>query len=89
MTDFQVKISKEAHSLKKEDGIKSIIVIRQPYAYLEKELRNVFKGQDDIKVILDKRQGERRKEPKAVESDRRKSDRRTPKENLVEVVIST
>ena len=89
MTDFQIKISKEAQSLIKGDGIKSIIVIRQPYAHLENELRNVFKGQDDVKVILDKRHGERRKESKAVAADRRKSDQRTPKEDLVEVVIST
>ncbi len=89
MTDFQVKISKEVHSLKKGLGIKSVIVIRQPYAHLEKELRAVFKGQDDVKVILDRRYGERRKRMKAVAADRRKSDQRTPKEDLVEVVIST
>ncbi len=84
-----MRISKETRSSKEESGIKSIIVVQRPYAYLEKELRNAFKGQDDVKVILDRRQGERRKTTKAVAVDRRKADRRTPKEDLVEVVIST
>jgi len=87
MPKFSMRIAKKSLS-SEESGIKSIIVIQQPYAHLEKELRTAFKGQEDVKVILDKRYGERRKKPKAVTVDRRKSDRRIPKEGLVEVVIS-
>ena len=65
------------------------IVIRQPYAHLEKELRRAFKGQEDVKVIVDKRNGERRTSRQPLELERRRADRRTPKEELVEVVIST
>jgi len=65
------------------------IVIMQPYARLENELLSAFKGQKDVKVILDRRHEERRKRPQAVAIDRRKTDRRSPKEELVEVLIST
>ncbi len=65
------------------------IVVMRPYARLEKELRSTFKGQEDVKVILDKRSGERRERLQAVSKDRRMADRRRPKEELVEVAIST
>jgi len=61
----------------------------RPYAHLERELRNTFKEEDDVKVILDKRYEERRTSQQAVEVERRHADQRQPKEELVEVVIST
>ena len=64
------------------------IIIHRPYAHLEKELRRAFKGQEDVKVTVDKRNGERRTSPQPVAADRRRADRRTPKEELVEVVIA-
>lgn len=89
MPKFSLRIAKKSLS-SEESEIKSTIVIQQPYAHLEDELRTVFKGQEDVKVILDRRYGERRIRPKDVTTvDRRKSDRRNPKEDLVEVVIST
>ena len=87
-TKFQIKIDKAGHSSKEGAGIMTIVVMR-PYAHLEKELRNAFKGQEDAKVILDKRYGERRKGLQDIAVDRRKDDRRRPKEGLVEVMIST
>ncbi|MBA7708659.1 hypothetical protein ES703_117562 [subsurface metagenome] len=53
------------------------------------KLQSAFKGQEDIKVILDNRYLERRKSRQAVAINRRKAGRRRPKEELVEVVIST
>lgn len=88
MPKFSMKIAKKSLS-SEESEIKSIVVIQQPFAHLEKELRTAFKGQEDVKVILDRRYGERRKRPKAITVDRRKADRRYPKEQLVELVIST
>jgi len=35
------------------------IIIRQHYAYLEKELCSTFEGQEDVKVIVDRRYGQR------------------------------
>ena len=85
---LQIKIDKVAHSSKEGAGTMTIVIMR-PYAHLEKELRSVFKGQEDVKVISDKRYGERRKRLQDIAKDRRKDDRRHPKEELVEVAIST
>ena len=83
-----MRIAKKAY-LPEEGAGTMTIVIMQPYARLEKELLSAFKGQKDVKVILDRRCGERRKRPKAVAIEHRKADRRRPKEELVEVAIST
>ncbi len=76
-------------SLPEESAGMMTIVIQRPYARLEKELRSAFKGEDDVKIILDKRSGERRKRLQAVSKDRRMADQRRPKEELIEVAIST
>ncbi len=88
MPKFSLGISKKPLS-SGESEIKSTIVIQQQYAHLEKELCAVFKGQEDVKVIMDRRYGERRERRKAVKVDHRKSNRRSPKEELAELVIST
>jgi hypothetical protein len=62
------------------------IVIRRPYAHLEEELRP-FEEQGDIKVVVDKRRGERRVGPGRPPVDRRSADRRREKEELIEIVI--
>ena len=69
------------------DGMMSII-IQRPYAFLEKELQSAFKGQKDVKVIVNGRYGERRGEIKPATTERRRTDRRRPKEELVEVLLS-
>jgi len=81
-----MKISKKAHLSEENAGLMTI-VIRRPYAHLENELRNAFKGRDDVKVIVDRRFGERRKKQKSVSAERRKADRRSQKEELVEVIL--
>jgi hypothetical protein len=83
-----MRIAKKAQLSEEEAGIMTIVVHRA-YAHLERELRSAFKGQEDVKVILDRRQGERRKNTKAVGKERRKADRRYLKEEIVEVVVST
>ena len=55
---FTMRIAKKAHLSEEEAGIMTIVVHRA-YAHLERELRRAFKGQKDVKVILDKRHGER------------------------------
>ncbi len=83
-----MRIAKKDSLPEESAGMMTIVVMR-PYARLEKELRSSFKGEDDVKVILDKRYGERRKRLQAVTKDHRMADRRHPKEELVEVAIST
>ncbi|MFQ5520187.1 MAG: hypothetical protein ACE5FK_02215 [Candidatus Methylomirabilia bacterium] len=64
-----------------------VIVVRQSYAYLEEELRKVFDEQADVRVIVDRRHGERRASRQPVAAERRQADRRRSKEVLVEVAI--
>ncbi len=63
------------------------VVIRAPYAHLERELRRVFEGQDDVRVLVDRRAGERRTSRRSVELERRGAERRRSKAEVVEVVI--
>lgn len=64
------------------------IVIRRPYADLEQELRHAFEGQDDVQILVDRRHGERRRRPDAVDLDRRRAERRKPADEIVEVTFS-
>lgn len=84
---FLMTIAKAAPPPEKEDRMMTII-IRQPYAFLEKELRGAFKGQEDVTVIIDRRYAERRKALQPVKLERRCFDRRGSKEELLEVVLS-
>ena len=64
------------------------IVVRQSYAYLETELRSVFPaGTGDVQVIVDRRRGERRLAEQPATPERRRADRRRPKEAVADVVI--
>jgi len=85
---FLMRITKITNSSEERCGTTSI-VIRRPYTHLEKELRSAFKWIEDVKVILDRRYGERRKSQQPVRLERRAADQRRQKEDLVDVVIST
>jgi len=65
------------------------IIIRRPYAYLEAELKKTFEGQADVTVKLDRRYDERQRKKETHPSERRRTDRRKSKQELVEVVIAT
>jgi predicted GIY-YIG superfamily endonuclease len=86
--NFQIRIAKKTR-VPEEGGSVMSIIIGRLYPHLEKELNSAFKGQEDVKIILDRRYGERRKRSQAFAKERRKATRRRPKEELVEVVIST
>jgi len=85
---FLLKIVKAVPTPEEEAGIMSII-IQRPYSHLEKELRTVFKGERDVKILVDRRFGERRTTQQAVEVERRHAEQRQPKEELIKAVIST
>jgi len=85
---FLFKIVKAVPTSEEEAGIMSII-IQRPYSHLEKELRSVFKGEKDVKIIVDRRFDERRTSQKAVEIERRHAEQRQPEEELIKAVIST
>jgi len=87
LPEFLLRIAKATSPPEKGPGVMTVI-IRRPYAYLEKELRSTFEGQEDVKVIVDRRYPERRTKIQPVEIERRRADRRRPKEELVEVSLS-
>jgi hypothetical protein len=62
------------------------IIIRQPYAYLEEVLRRAFEGRDDVKVIVDRRYGDRRMDQHPIATERRRAERRRPTEEVLYVV---
>jgi hypothetical protein len=63
------------------------VVLRRPYAYLQDPLQRAFEGQEDIQVMVDRRQRERRQVSQPAPSDRRRADRRAPTEELLQIVI--
>lgn len=56
----------------------SMVIIRQPYTYLEPHVRSLFEGAEDVQILADRRLHERRKVPTPWIQDRRNSsiDRR-------------
>ena len=83
---FLMRIAKATDPPEPGAGMMSI-VIRRPYAYLQKELCSTFEGQEGVKVIVDRRYGERRTRSIPAEFERRRADRRRRKEELVEVLL--
>jgi hypothetical protein len=63
------------------------LIVRRPYAHLEDRLRRAFEGRDDVEVVSDRRSRERRVGDRPVPVERRRADRRMPKEQILEIVI--
>ena len=87
LPEFLLAIATRTSPPEKGAGAMTIIVQR-PYARLEKELRSTFAGQKGVTVIVDRRFGERRVAGQTVALERRRADRRTPKQELVRVLLS-
>jgi hypothetical protein len=63
------------------------VVLRRPYAFLQEPLRQAFEGQEEVQVIVDRRERERRRASDPIALERRRADRRASKEELLEIVI--
>lgn len=87
LPDFLVRILRATPRPDEGPG-KMFIIIRRPYAYLEAELRRTFAGQEDVEIIVDRRAPERPTTQPRAEAERPRDDRRMPKEQILEVVIS-
>jgi hypothetical protein len=86
LPEFLLRVVKATRPPEEGPGMMSII-IRRPYSHLEKELRSAFEGQEDVKIIVDRRYSERRGSVKPYEIEHRRADRRRPKEEIAEVLI--
>ena len=66
------------------------LIVKRHYAYLADDLQRVFKGQEDVNIIVDSRHSieERRIEDKPIPKECRCGDRRQSNVTLVDVVIS-
>jgi len=64
-----------------------LLIVRRPYGHLEERLRRVFEGRDDIVVIPDRRRSDRRTSARPVQDERRRAERRSRKEEMLEVVF--
>jgi len=84
---FLLRILKAASGPEAGQGV-TYMTIRRPYANLEAELRRAFEGEEKVKFIVDRRYRERRMSQQPVPAERRRGDRRTPKEELVQAVMS-
>ena len=63
------------------------IIVPRPRAYLTDLLRKAFEGREDVKILVDRRYGERRAQQRPVATERRQRTRRRGKEEVIEVVI--
>jgi hypothetical protein len=86
LPDLLMLIAKDVRSSQRRPG-EMVIVIHPPYSHLREELGTAFKGQSEVDVIIDRRHGERRVTAEAVQTERRRVDRRSLKEKMVEVLI--
>ncbi len=73
---------------------KMLLVLRRRYAYLHKTLEEAFRGQEDVEVLVDRREGKhswgkRRKGGSPVLSECHQMDRRKRKEEVLEVILSS
>ena len=84
---FLLHVVRVADRLHHNPG-RMLLIVRGPYAHLEDRLRRLFEGrQDVVEVILDRRRGQRRARSQADQPERRRADLRTPKEDILEIVL--
>jgi hypothetical protein len=83
---FVVRMLRLTKGLPHNPG-RMLLIVRRQYAQLEDRLRRAFEGRDDIVVIADRRRGDRRASTRPVQGERRRAERRSRKEEILEVVI--
>jgi hypothetical protein len=84
---FVVRMLSVTEGLTHNPG-RMLLIVRQPYAQLAERLRRAFEGRDDIVVIADRRRGDRRASGRPIQDERRRrTERRSRKEEILEVVI--
>ena len=75
---------------RKETGAsaRNLIVVSKPFSQLKRQLKRTFADKEDYKVIVDRRNGDRRKRENTVDTDRRTPfQRRMRKAEIVEVIM--
>jgi hypothetical protein len=63
------------------------IIVSRKYVYLADVMAQGFKDRTDVHIIVDRRQGERRRRQQPVTLEWRRQDRRRPTEEVLAVVM--
>jgi hypothetical protein len=82
-----MSIARPAIQVEREQAEKMLIIVKSHYHPLLKEIDKVFSGQRGVRILVDRRMGERRKAEQPVSSERRISDRRKHEEELLKVIL--
>lgn len=83
---FVMRVLGVTEGLRHNPG-RMLLIVRRPYAHLEDRLRRAFEGREDVVVIPDRRRGDRRAHARLIQEERRRVDRRSRQEEILEVVI--
>jgi hypothetical protein len=84
-----LSIARPAAQIDPEEAQKMLIIVRRRYDHLLKELGEAFSGQKGVRLLVDRRRGQRRKVEDPVSMERRKADRRKHEEELLKVILPT
>jgi hypothetical protein len=71
----------------KHNPVRLLVIVCRPYAHIEDDLRSAFEGRDDVVIIQDRRRRVRRMSAGSFREERRRAERRSRKEDILEVVI--
>ena len=83
---FVLNVAKAAGKLELESG-ETLIIVKRRYAHLEKELARAFARQKEVRILVDRREGERRAQKGSPSPERRQGDRRKQQEELLKVIL--
>lgn len=86
---FVLSIARPADEVVPERPESMLIIVRRRYDHLLRELSEVFSGQQGVRILVDRRRGQRRKIEHLVPLERRKAERRKHKEELLKVILPT
>jgi hypothetical protein len=84
-----LSIGQPAAQVEPEEAEKMLIIVRRRYDHLLKELGEAFSGQQSVRILVDRRRGQRRKIENPISLERRKADRRKHEEELLKVILPT
>lgn len=84
-----LSIARPDPQVKPEEADKMLIIVRKCYDHLLKELGEAFSGQQGVRILVDRRRGQRRKVEDPVSMERRKADRRKHEDQLLKVILPT
>ena len=71
----------------KHSRVRLLVIVRRPYAHIEDQLRSAFEGRDDVVIMRDRRRHVRRMTAGSYREERRRAERRSRKDDVLEVVI--